>query len=126
PFYCNSHQSAACNKADSQNWSRVVLVSQTGSVLPAPGGSPVAGTTSYSYTLASFVASPCSDCTVGYYWGNQKDGDFLDYYNGKFMGFAQARVVKPDNALEIHKYHSTLGWGVYDTTQIDKSYCTSP
>jgi hypothetical protein len=30
------------------------------------------------------------------YWGNQNDGDYLDYYNGKFMGFAEGDVTNPD------------------------------
>src|SRR5258708_29353090 len=34
------------------------------------------------------------------------------------MGFTQASVGNPDGSVEVHKYYSTEGWGVYDTTQI--------
>ena len=118
PLYCNSHVSAVCNRADSGNWSHVVLVSRTGSVLPTPGGSAVTGTTAYGYWLAAFWAFPCSDCTVGYNWGDVTDQDYLDYYNGKFMGFAEADVTNPDGSFEVHTYYSTAGWGIYDCSQL--------
>lgn len=47
------------------------------------------------------------------YWGNQNDGDYLDYYNGHFMGFAQASVSNPDGSVVTHHYVATEGWGVY-------------
>jgi len=80
---------------------------------------PVTGTTTYNYQVAyPLLAQECSDCVAGYTWGNQNDNDYLDFYNGKFMGFTQASVGNPDGSVEIHKYYSTEGWGVYDTTQI--------
>lgn len=90
---------------------------------------PITGTTNYSYQLSAFTAQACSGCAQGFYWGNQKDGDYLDYYNGKFTGFAQALVSKPDGGVEIHHYNSSTGWGVYDCAQVScsgpGSYCVS-
>jgi RHS repeat-associated protein len=130
PFYCNGtgvQNSYPCYSADDEAWSRMVLTQQTNSLVrlsqAGQGGqqtsTPVTGTTTYNYQVAyPLLAQECSDCVAGYTWGNQNDNDYLDFYNGKFMGFTQASVGNPDGSVEIHKYYSTEGWGVYDTTQI--------
>src|SRR5258708_21157729 len=130
PFYCNGtgvQSSYPCYPADDEAWSRIVLTQQTTSLVrqsqAGQGGqqtaTPVTGTTAYNYQIAyPLLAQECSDCVAGYTWGNQNDNDYLDFYNGKFMGFTQASVGNPDGSVEIHKYYSTEGWGVYDTTQI--------
>ena len=38
---------------------------------------------------------------AGFYWGNQNDFDELDYYNGRFMGFAQATVTNLPATLSV-------------------------
>ena len=53
------------------------------------------------------------------YWGNQNDGDYLDYYNGTFMGFAEADVTNPDGSVQKHKFYATNGYGIYDSTQVN-------
>jgi hypothetical protein len=45
------------------------------------------------------------------YWGNQNDGDYLDYYNGSFMGFRETGVSNPDGTVEAHLFYATTGWG---------------
>ncbi|MGE5335682.1 MAG: RHS repeat-associated core domain-containing protein, partial [Nitrososphaerota archaeon] len=121
-LFCDTHQSGyPCNEADDQNWSHVVLTSQTGTVQrPSSSGNPVpiSSTTSYRYTLSHLSASPCSDCVVGYDWGNQNDNDSLDFYNAKFQGYTQATVSNPDGSVDVHKFYATDGWGVYDTAQV--------
>src|SRR5262249_33210960 len=73
----------------------------------------------YSYQVPSPLLNPeCSQCFASFYWGNQNDFDLLDFYNVKFMGFAQTNVGLPDGSVEVHKFHSTEGFGVYDTSQI--------
>lgn len=138
PLSCNGVSASPCNFADDQNWSHIVLTKETGAVIRTAqngqGGTvsntPVTSTTTYAYQLSSFAVQACSGCAQGFYWGNQKDGDYLDYYNGKFTGFAQSTVAKPDGAVEIHKYYSSLGWGVYDCGQVScsgsGSYCQNP
>ena len=75
--------------------------------------------TNYGYSLTyPLNAQQCSDCVAGLYWGNQNDGDYLDYYNTTYMGFAQATVFASDGSKEVHNYLSTDGFGVYDTTQV--------
>jgi hypothetical protein len=130
PFYCNGtavQNSYPCYSADDEAWSRIVLTQQTNSLVrlsqAGQGGqqtsTPVTGTTTYNYQVAyPLLAQECSDCVAGYTWGNQNDNDYLDFYNCKFMGFTQASVGNPDGSVEVHKYYSTEGWGVYDTTQI--------
>lgn len=139
PLSCNNtsvQSSYPCDEADSESWSRVVLNQESGTVnrltQAGQGGAqtttPVTSTTQYSYTLSyPLAAQACSNCVAGYYWGDQTDGDYLDYYNSKFMGFTQATVTQADGAVEAHKFYATQGWGVYDTTQItDLAYCGSP
>ena len=130
PFYCNGtgvQSSYPCYSADDEAWSRMVLTQQNNSLVrlsqAGQGGqqtsTTVTGTTTYNYQVAyPLQAQECGDCVAGYTWGNQNDNDYLDFYNGKFMGFTQASVGNPDGSVEIHKYYSTEGWGVYDTTQI--------
>ncbi len=133
PFFCTNasadvQASYPCNVADDEAWSRVVLTQKTNSLLrlfknPLGAGTSqrtVNSTTSYAYQVPALTAQPCPDCGFGLYWGNQNDFDFLDFYNYKFMGFAQATVSNPDGTKEVHSYHSTEGIGIYssDTTQI--------
>jgi RHS repeat-associated protein len=131
-FYCNTPSITGtypCSLADDRTWSRVVVATSTNTVLrlsqAGQGGTqtttttPVNGTTSYAYNVSyPLVAQQCSDCVAAYSWGSQNDNDYLGYYNGSFFGFAQATVTKPDGGVDLHKYYSTEGWGVYDTTQI--------
>lgn len=132
PLACNGHEGMGypCNEADDQQWSRatvgerddaVVQVTQNGQ-----GGQPTSTTVTsryvYTYTLATLTANECTDCLYGMYWGSQNDGDYLDYYNPRFMGFAQTSVSKPDGSLETHTFYSTEGWGVWNTNNVN---CTS-
>lgn len=130
PLYCNNssiQSTYPCNMPDDETWSRTVLSQETDSLVrlsqSGQGGAQtnttVAGTTQYSYQdTYPLQAQECADCVAGYSWGNQNDNDYLDFYNGKFMGFAQTSVSKPDGSSETHKFYSTEGWGLYDTTQI--------
>ncbi len=117
---------APCDVSSDQNWSRIGLISRTSNVVrPSSAGNvTVSSTWNYEYKLSSpLVAQECGDCVSGMYWGNQNDGDFLDYYNGKFMGFAQAKVTNPDGSVDVHKYYATMGYGVYDLGQV--TVCSS-
>jgi RHS repeat-associated protein len=133
PLYCNSHQTGyPCNQADDQNWSHTVLTQEEDQVVrltqAGQGGTQtntmVDSKTAYSYQLTTYTGTPCSDCTQGMYWGNQNDADYLDYYNSTFMGFAQATVDLPDGtptvhgSVDVHKFYTTLGWGIYDTSVV--------
>ncbi len=125
--YCNTLNPTAqatypCNEADDENWSHIVLAEEDDEVYNASSGdnSLVQQATSYAYDLSyPLVAQECSDCVAGMYWGNQNDGDYLDYYNAQFMGFAQTDVSNADGSVEHHLYLSTLGYGIYDTTQVN-------
>jgi RHS repeat-associated protein len=135
PLYCDSHQSGyPCNEADDSGWSHVVLSQESNTTLRltqnGQGGqqtsTPVTETTGYTYQLTyPLPAQECSDCVAGMYWGNQNSGDYLNYFDGKFMGFAQVTVSLPDGAVEVHKFYAGEGWGVYDTSQVT-CYSTSP
>lgn len=126
PLYCNGLSATAqatypCNEVDDEAWSHVVLTSRTGTVLRAasPSNVTVTSTSSYIYKLTTpLSAQECADCVAGMYWGNQNDGDYLDFYNGKFMGFTETDVTNPNNSVEFHKFYATLGWGIYDTAQV--------
>jgi RHS repeat-associated protein len=128
PFYCNSHMNGyPCNEADDSGWSRAVLTQASTTTLRlsqngqggAQTSTPVTETTAYSYQLTyPLPAQECSDCVAGMYWGNQNDVDYLSYYNGIFMGFAQVTVSPPDGSLEVHKYYAGEGWGIYDPSQV--------
>jgi hypothetical protein len=126
PFYCTTNPTGyPCNSADDQAWSRIVATGRSDTVnrlsQAGQGGVqtnlPVTSSWAYTYQLASLVAKECTDCVAGMYWGNQNDGDYMDYYNGHFMGFAQASVSNPDGSMVTHKYYATEGWGIYDTTK---------
>lgn len=135
PFYCNSpgvESSWPCDMADDSEWSRAVLTQQQDTVIrlsqAGQGGSqtsvPVTSTTSYTYQVTyPYPAQECATCVAGFYWGNQNDNDYLDYYNYRFMGFAQVTVVNPDGSVDVHKFYSTEGMGVYDTSQV--SVCST-
>jgi RHS repeat-associated protein len=135
PLYCNTHQTGyPCNSADDQAWSRTVVTARDDTVQQitqnGQGGAqtsiPVTSHYAYTYALTSLTAKECLDCLVGMYWGNQNDGDYLDYYNSHFMGFAQASVSKPDGSLETHKFYSTEGFGVFSTAQVLSCPSTLP
>ncbi|HEU5227241.1 MAG TPA: RHS repeat-associated core domain-containing protein [Ktedonobacteraceae bacterium] len=135
PLYCNSHQSGyPCNEADDQNWSHVVLMQESSTTVRltqnGQGGqqtsTPVTDTSSYIYQLSyPLIAQECGDCVAGMYWGNQNDGDYLGFYNGKFMGFSQVTVSLSDGAKEVHKYFATEGYGLYDMSQV-KCFASTP
>ena len=135
PYYCNTHQSGyPCNSADDQAWSRIVVQNCSNTIQQmtqnGQGGAqtttPITSTYVYTYVQTyPLAAQECGDCVAGMYWGNQNDGDFLDYYNGKFMGFAQASVSNPDGSLEVDKYYSTMGWGVYDPSSSSGISCAA-
>ncbi len=123
PLYCNGLSAAdqkvyPCNEADDQNWSHAVLTQQKGDVVRAStdGDTTISSTSTYAYTLTALPNRACSDCVAGMYWGNQNNGDYLDYYDAKFMGFAEADVANPDGSFVKHKYLSTEGYGLYDAT----------
>ena len=141
PLYCNGLSGAQkatypCNSADDQAWSRIVATGRTDTVnqltQAGQGGTqttlPVASDWAYTYQLSSLIAKECTDCVAGMYWGNQNDGDYMDYYNGKFMGFAQASISNPDGSVVTHKYEATEGWGVYtlNTTLVPSCPSTLP
>jgi len=116
PLYCTNASASVqaaypCNLADDQAWSRVVLVQRDDVVnrisQAGQGGqqttTPVDGTHRYTYYLTyPLGAQECLDCVAGMYWGNQNDGDYLDYYNGSFMGFREAGVSNPDGTVKDH------------------------
>ena len=137
PLYCDDPSRLAllhCNQADDQNWSHIVLTEEDDSVVQlsqsGQGGQPTSKTitskTVYTYQLTGYTANPCSDCLQGMYWGNQNDADYLDYYNGKFMGFAQTTVSNPDGSVDVHQYRTTLGWGLYDAPNTAPNYIPCP
>jgi hypothetical protein len=130
PYYCNNtsiQSTYPCNMPDDGSWSRAVLTQKTVSTVRltqngqggAQTSTTVSGTTAYTYQVAwPLQAQMCGDCQASFYWGNQNDFDLLDFYNGKFMGFAQTAVSNPDGSLDVHRFLTTLGWGIYDGAQI--------
>jgi RHS repeat-associated protein len=130
PLYCNNggvQASYPCNMADDETWSRIVLSQKNDSVVRlsqhGQGGTQtqttVTSSANYAYTISyPLRAQECSDCVAGFSWGNQNDNDYLDFYNGKFLGFNQTTVSNPDGSLEVHTFWSTEGWGLYDTSQV--------
>src|SRR6185437_6708146 len=110
-----------CNVVDDNGWSHISLRKRH-AVENAPtstmSGFQLISTWNYNYKLASLTAQECSDCKVGMYWGDANNGDYLDFYNGRFTGFAFAQVVNPDNSLENDYYYSTEGWGVWNPTSV--------
>src|SRR5262249_23180268 len=124
-----------CDLADDQSWSRIVVQQRDDTVVQVTqngqGGTqtntPVTSSHVYTYQLTyPLAAQECGDCVAGMYWGNQNDGDYLDYYNSKYMGFNQSSVSNPDGSVEVHKYYATEGFGVYDTTQVTCAASTLP
>jgi hypothetical protein len=102
-----------CNMPDDGSWSRAVLAQRQ----DATNG--VTSTWNYSYQVPfPLPAQMCSTCVASFYWGSQTDAALLDFYDGKFFGFAVTNVSKPDGSLDVHKFHSTEGWGLYDVSQV--------
>ena len=129
PQACNGHEGMGypCDEADDQAWSRAVVVLTHDTVTRltqnGQGGAqttqPVDSEYGYEYHLTyPLAAQECGDCVAGMYWGDETDRDYLDYYNGRFMGFAWTMVYKPDGSAELHTFYSTEGWGVYNSSQI--------
>jgi YD repeat-containing protein len=130
PFACNSSSVQAtypCNMPDDGSWSRAVLTQRTDSVVrltqAGQGGTQtstaVSSTWNYSYLVPYPIQAPdCTLCVATFYCVNQNDFDLLDFYNGRFMGFAQANVSLPDGSLQVHKFLTTEGFGVYDTSEV--------
>jgi RHS repeat-associated protein len=135
PLFCDNpsnQNTSPCARPDDGTWSRIVLASKSDAVQrisqAGQGGqqttTPVTGTTAYTYRLAPWVAG-CSGCQ-GMYWRSSPDSDQAEFYNGRFMGFAQATVAKPDNSIEIHHFLAGEGQGVYDAGQVSCSvHCGS-
>ena len=131
PTWCNTNQSNIypCNMADDGVWSRVGLASRTDNLVRltqngqggAQTSTAVSGTTYYTYQVVFPNAvqvcplyttnSYPSACVAGFSWGSAYDNDYLDFYNGIFMGFTQVQVTNPDGSIEAHKFYSAEGWG---------------
>ncbi|TMC01608.1 MAG: hypothetical protein E6J41_32670 [Chloroflexi bacterium] len=119
-----------CNMPDDESWSRVVLTQRQDSVArvtqAGQGGSQtpttVTSTWNYSYQVRTPLPAPCGNCVASFYWGNENDFDLLDFYNNRFMGFAQTNVGLnmglPGGSVEVHKFHTTEGFGLYDPSQV--------
>jgi len=59
----------------------------------------VTSTWSYGYQVQyPLRAQQCSGCVASFYWENQNDFDELDFYNSRFMGFAQASIASRTGA----------------------------
>jgi hypothetical protein len=121
PLYCTNAQAGVpgytggsaypCDMADDETWSRVVLSKQTNSLVrlaqAGQGGTqtatPVDEITNYTYhDVYPLPLQECASCLAGYSWGDETDNDWVDFYNGKFMGFQQVDVSKPDGSTEKH------------------------
>jgi RHS repeat-associated protein len=131
PLECNTNQTTIypCDMTDDEAWSRIGLASRTESLVrltqSGQGGTqsstPVNGTTSYVYqNVFPNAVQLCplhtsnnfpSACVAGVTWGSGYDNDYLDFYNGVFMGFTQVQVTNPDGSVEAHKFYSAEGWG---------------
>ncbi|MBF6589410.1 MAG: hypothetical protein IVW57_02625, partial [Ktedonobacterales bacterium] len=127
PTTCNSELVANtnCALADDENWSRVLLASRADSVRwitqAGQGGTqnttPEDSQTNYTYALTYPLPAPqCSNCRQGMYWGNQNNGDYQDYYDSQFMGFAETDVTNLDGSVVKNHYLSTEGYGLYDSS----------
>jgi RHS repeat-associated protein len=115
-----------CKTADDENWSRIVLMQRQASVLcvaandsgcGSNGTSALSSTWTYTYTLTDVtnLARQCNGCNQSMYWGNQNDGDTLDFYNERFMGFAWVNVTNPDGSVQAFNFYSTEGVGLFCT-----------
>lgn len=126
PLYCNTLSAAQqatypCNATDDQDWSRAVVSLRRQQHYRAASTGNVLIDSQYTYTYEltyPLVAQRCTDCVAGFSWGNQNDGDYLDYYNGHFMGFVGVSEYFPDGSKIGHRYYTTEGWGIYDTSQV--------
>ena len=111
-----SQMPLACRYPDDNGWSHMG-VDQRSIVLHTPtsgnANAEQVMTWQYVYRLTALTAQECWNCTVGMYWGDANDGDTLDYYNGRFAGFANVTVTNPDGSSEAMYYETTAGWGVY-------------
>lgn len=133
PFYCDAHQTTSpCQEVDDSGWSHAVLSSESDTTVRltqnGQGGTqtstPITETTSYSYQLAyPLLAQECSDCVAGMYWGDQNNNNYLNYYDGIFMGFVQTTVNEPTGGVEVHKFYAGEGWGIYDPNEV---HCYTP
>jgi RHS repeat-associated protein len=123
PFACDNtsvQSTFPCNMPDNQTWSRAVLTQRQ----DATNG--ITSTWNYGYQVQyPLAAQECSGCVASFYWGNQNDFDELDFYNNKFFGFAQASVANPDGSVATHKFLTTQGFGIYDTSQ-SALVCNTP
>jgi len=146
PMYCTNAQAVPpisgysggnvfpCDMVDDETWSRASLASQSNTVvrleLDQNGRiitTPVVGTTSYTYSdVYPLAAQECTTCVAGYSWGSQYDNDYLDFYNGIFMGFTGVTVANPDGSLAVHQFYSTEGWGGWTTHDTNGLTITCP
>jgi RHS repeat-associated protein len=126
PLYCNTLSPALqatypCNATDDEDWSRatVSLRRQQHYRAASSGNVLIDSQYTYIYFLTyPLAAQECPDCVAGFSWGNQNDGDYLDYYNGHYMGFSEVSEYFPDGSKIGHRYYATEGWGIYDTGQV--------
>ncbi|HLY63915.1 MAG TPA: hypothetical protein VKU60_00155, partial [Chloroflexota bacterium] len=131
PLACDGHEGMGypCDEVDDQNWSRVVVTEEDSSVIRAAssGNVTITSSTEYHYVLTtSLAAQECGDCQQGMYWGNQDDGDTMDYYNGTFMGFHEADVTHPDGSVTKTYYFGAEGYGIYNTSELLCNSFTPP
>lgn len=135
PMSCDGAESGGfpCDLADDETWSRVVLWQRSDTVeRSSSAGGTVAVTSTVTYRF-SFAAAPtvgtsgCQNCAYHMYWGDANDNDFLDYYNYRFTGFAQAEVDKPDGSYDIHRFVTTEGVGIYEAPSASNpTGCNNP
>ncbi len=108
-----------CRYPDDRGWSHMALTSRTITVgTPTSANANAVQTMTYTYTyrITALTAQMCGDCTVGMYWGDANDVDFLDYYNGRFAGFAFVQVNNPDGSQDANYFYTTEGWGLYSSS----------
>ncbi|HUY78112.1 MAG TPA: hypothetical protein VMV29_15160, partial [Ktedonobacterales bacterium] len=126
PLTCNgaNQSSSPCRLADDENWSKYVVTQRQASVQCVLANGSGCGsnhtayltsTTSYTYRLTDLVGKECSGCAAGMYWGNQNDGDTLDFYNATFMGFHTTQVSSPDGSQQLYTFESGDGYGIADS-----------
>ncbi|HEU5376574.1 MAG TPA: RHS repeat-associated core domain-containing protein [Ktedonobacteraceae bacterium] len=95
-----------------QNWG---IDSSVSSLHPA--------TTTYAYQMAvtNNVCPPAdsdTDC-VGYTWLPPSDSNWMNYYNGQFMGFAAVYITSPAGDLTVQHYTGTNRWGSSDSDPLN-------
>jgi RHS repeat-associated protein len=140
PFGCtNSSMNAfPCWEADEQHWSRILLIGRDAKVQRTTSGGPTITVDhhfAYTYTLTTVQSGNnwCISgvCTVVWDFGNVNDGDYLDYYNSEYRGFAQVHVLEQEIdtgggscttactiAQSDHSFITTQGWGVWNTNEV--------